>query len=79
MPSEESEVVSEINVTASCFHLAILPFILYVRVSLFLSFQFVSSPFDARSFIEKYFRLQVQRHHNRCLLRLLGLCASSAM
>ena len=79
MMSEESEVASEINVTASCFRLAFLPFLLYVRVSVFLFFQFGSSPFDPRSFVKKCLKLQVHRHHKRCLPKLLVLCTSSAM
>jgi len=42
MPSEENEVVSDINFTASCFRLAFLPFLLYGRVSAFLCFHFGS-------------------------------------
>ena len=53
MPSEETEVVFGINVTAACFCLSFLPLLLYVRVSVFLSFPFGSSPFDARRFAKK--------------------------
>jgi hypothetical protein len=76
---EESEVASEINVTASCFRLAFLPFLLYVRVSVFHFFSLVLHPLIPEALLKKCLKLQVQRHHKRCLAKLTGLCTSSAM